>query len=225
MKSPLRLPSEYSDTCPAQEGRFEKKRPTQKGRSERWFARVPASVLLDAELSAGAKAAHAAMALPIEKGQSTVKIGMRLLGRLTEGRGKTTALRWIAELERRGHIMRQKGASGARNTYSLSSPVFATRSKGSRQGVDTTLENVAEDESTLRQPVQIQHCSECRRPVKQLGKTGWCRTCVHDANLVRDWMAAKADLGPNATEEEIAHRLHLEKITARMRKILRRAAA
>lgn len=186
--------------------------------SATWFARNPASILLDKRLTAYERLAYCIMALGVHKGSDSVQIGMRLLGASIEGKSAATASRWITRLEECGLIIREKGPAGARNTYRLLSPVF--RTAGIKALETKQLDPVLSQQTDGAMPT----CGHCKRPVKQLGKTGWCRGCVNDQNRLRQWEAAKVELGPAATEEQIAQHLHIRKLTATWRKVIRRAA-
>lgn len=65
-------------------------------------------------------------------------------------------------------------------------------------------------------------CGRCRRPVRSIGKQGWCRACVTEANLEIRIREAKLELGDGASDEQIATYLHLRKITGPVRKVLRK---
>lgn len=65
-------------------------------------------------------------------------------------------------------------------------------------------------------------CAKCARRCKQLGKVGWCRSCVVDGTRECLWMAAKATLGPTATFDEICAYLHVDRIRKPWARIARK---
>lgn len=222
MSTPLQKPSINSVRVPSRMERFSKKRSTLDGTvSAMWFARFPGSVVLDKRLSSDEKMAYAVIALGVHAGSEMAPIGMRLLGWSVGGKSPVTAARWVAKLEECGHIRREKGANGARNKYHLTSPVFG------RSAVPSKLESSGSLAEGRDVPVSGSSacCANCKRIVKSLGNSGYCRTCVNDANRLRQWEAAKAELGPLATEEQIVHHLQIRKLTASWRKVMKRAQA
>jgi len=70
-------------------------------------------------------------------------------------------------------------------------------------------------------PTGVQ-CAHCHRMRKALPISGICRKCIREMNEERRLIAARQELGPDATVEQLALHCHIQRITPRIRKILRR---
>jgi bacterioferritin-associated ferredoxin len=70
-------------------------------------------------------------------------------------------------------------------------------------------------------PVGVQ-CAHCHRMRRALPVSGICRKCVREMEEERILMAAREKLGADATPEQLALECHIQRITPRTRKILRR---
>lgn len=66
-------------------------------------------------------------------------------------------------------------------------------------------------------------CPQCLRRVKTLGRAGVCRQCAADADLVGRVAAARQELGPDATAEQLAAFLKNQRLANRIRRLLRAA--
>jgi len=95
------------------------------------YARIPATVLHDVELSIGAKLVYAEIALHVWQG-SAAWVGQRRLAKQL-GFHQETVLLAIRELAARGHL-KVSGEGKARRTYVLLSPVFSQK-----QGQETVI--------------------------------------------------------------------------------------
>ena len=75
---------------------------------------------------------------------------------------------------------------------------------------------------TPQSPSQSVECPSCHKPCRRLGKAGVCRGCAASAELERQVRQAREFLGDSATDEEIAAHLHIQKITPRITRVLRK---
>lgn len=97
-------------------------------RSDSWYGRVPASVLLDLTISSDAVRVYALLTLSVYQGR-VAKVGMRQMGKIM-GKSAATIKRRIAELTVAGHLKADvQRKNGQRGCYELTSPVF-----GQKQG-------------------------------------------------------------------------------------------
>ena len=65
-------------------------------------------------------------------------------------------------------------------------------------------------------------CSKCRVVCKAIPACGICRKCLREMEEERVLTVAREKLGPQATLEQLALECHIQRITPRIRKILRR---
>lgn len=97
-------------------------------RSDGWWGRVPASVLLDLTINSDAVRVYALLTLSVYEG-SVARVGMRQMGKIM-GKSAATIGRRIGELVAAGHLtIDAKRKNGQRGYYRLTSPVF-----GQKQG-------------------------------------------------------------------------------------------
>jgi hypothetical protein len=153
------------------------------------FGRVPMEVVADQRLEHLDVRVYAAMAGFERRG--SIHAGLRLISR-TVGAAINTVRKSMATLDKCGHLEVYKADRGERARYRLMSPVF-------RAAVGVQSE-----------PAE---CMECHRPCRKLSKAGHCRTCATRLDRERQWTAARAVLGHDATLEQIAMHLHIDKIT------------
>jgi hypothetical protein len=66
-------------------------------------------------------------------------------------------------------------------------------------------------------------CGRCRKPCRKLGKTGWCRSCVEASELAARVESARAELGQDATPEQLAAHLKNARLARRIRRILEKS--
>ena len=158
---------------------------------------MPLGVSADLGLSDAAVRLFAVISAHKFKGTS-LSVGQRLLGEIL-GWHQSKVSRVLKQLVAGGHLI-QNGLNGRRSVYSL--PGL----KGPMQ-VDASLS-----------------CVECKRICRNLASSGYCRTCVRFIEDLRRYKEALAVIGRDATPEQVAQHLHLEKITKRWRKIARRVS-
>jgi len=75
---------------------------------------------------------------------------------------------------------------------------------------------------TPQSPSPSVECPSCHKPCRRLGKAGVCRGCAASVELERQVRQAREFLGDSATDEEIAAHLHIQKITPRITRVLRK---
>ena len=175
---------------------------------ERRFGRVPLSDVVDLRLSDQAHrllSLMSAVAYPGRKASlSRGEIAWAL------GTSESTAKRRVRELVKCGRV-KIESTHNKRNVYVLQGDIFSAAA-----GV-----GAPEQKPNVDRPPFL-HCARCHRGCLGLGREGWCRTCRGDVDEERRYWEAKRVIGDEATLEQIAAHLHLEKITKRLRRIARR---
>lgn len=132
------------------------------------FSMVPEDVRRDPRLTHCDIHVYVELAGARERRGNLASIGERLLA--TYCRIDRRAVRdTIAKLVKCGHVVVEK-ASRKRARYRLASPLFG--SDGSDGKVNPP------GVSLSPAPRAALFCSDCRRRVRSLGKTGTCRTCI-----------------------------------------------
>ena len=172
------------------------------------FGRSPIVATVDVHLSDGA---HRALSLLASKALSTNAISLSYEEiAWAFGCSRSKAIRLMKELEKSRYVGVRRGHNKC-NFYTLEGDVFSK------------LEHV-DNVSTVHGPeaATFLRCAKCARPCRGLGREGWCRTCRGDVDEERRYWEAKRVIGEDATLEQIAAHLHLEKITKRLRRIARR---
>ena len=204
MNSSVRVPS-MGDTLPA-------KSVTAKViHSPLWWGQVPAAVCLDLRISAESVRVFVVLSLSARKSR-IVSVGMRQLAD-SVGCSAMTAKRRINELVKAGHLEVVKVKRGQRARYSLTSPVF-----DKRQGTTATEPVVAKPRKEQR---KLAACRSCARLTVKLSKDALCRPCVNAAELERRVREARAQLGADATPEQISAHLKTADATSQVRRTLR----
>lgn len=126
------------------------------------------------------------------------------------GISERTIRRSVARLLKEKELIPRRNRLGA-NSYRLGSPLFSKgRLTGTAPGALPTISH--------------QSCQKCQRKVKMLGRSGWCRACAADAELASLVSAARVELGPGATPEQLAAHLKNSRLAAKIRRMLERAA-
>jgi DNA-binding transcriptional MocR family regulator len=180
---------------------------TQDGSDAIW-GKSPKALATNRDLSRNALRVHILLACGLFNG-NTANIGSRLIAKQL-GIGQRTVCRAIVELIEAGFISSEH-KSRARGVYRFTSPAFAAKTGGSGAT------------NSSGEPLVL--CGSCRKPCKRLGKTGWCRSCVSSEVLAQKVAQARKELGADSSESEIAHHIHLRRITPRIAKLLRKMAA
>lgn len=167
---------------------------------------LPADVLKRTDLTASAKLAFSALAME-SWGSPDIAISHQALASIC-GTRRSTMLEALKQLTAAGLIA------------PLGEPVKQVQPYRILHARIAELPTPAQAESPAGS--SILRCGKCAKAVKQLGKTGWCRSCVADVDAERLYRSALEALGQQASVEQVAEHLHLEKISRRWRRIARR---
>lgn len=162
-------------------------------------------MLHDSSLSFSARLIYSELALWVFHGNTTAR-GVRLIAK-DLGMSKTTVANGIAELVAAGAVTREAGGKpGYRAIYSLPSGIFGrTQPKPAR----------------CKEPRKLAACRSCARLTVKLSKDALCRPCVNAAELERRVREARAQLGADATPEQISAHLKTADATSQVRRTLR----
>jgi len=186
--------------------------------SPNWWGKAAMQVALDPKVSDKAYRVFTVIAAYAEGNISTV--GQRRLASLM-GKTQSYISKRVRELRRSGWLATKAVASGQRTIYVLLSTAYGPAARASLKapGESTSPEPSARKEQ-VRSP---QHCARCRRPVKRPGKSGWCRSCMEDSNLDSRIQAARAELGQDATPEQLAAHLKNARLALKIRRMLEKS--
>jgi DNA-binding MarR family transcriptional regulator len=192
--------------------------------SPNWWGKAAMQVALDPKVSDKDYRVFTVLAAHAEGNISTV--GQRRLASLI-GKTQSYISKRVRELRRSGWLATKAVARGQRTIYVLLSAAYGPAARASLKAPG---ESKAPGKSTSPEPsaqkAQVrspQHCAQCHRPVKRLGKSGWCRSCIEDSNLNSRIQAARAELGQDATPEQLAAHLKNARLALRIRRILERS--
>jgi DNA-binding MarR family transcriptional regulator len=177
------------------------------GFSPKWWAMVAMQVALDPKVSDEAFRVYAVVAAYKAQASNVVSVGQRLIARRLR-KSQPCISKHIRELVEAGWVGVQQGADGKRAVYVLLSEAYSA----SAAKADGVKESVAPG-------VQ---CARCHKDTKAIPACGICRRCLRDMEEERLLRVAREKLGPHATLEELALECHIQRITPRIRKILRR---
>ena len=118
---------------------------------------------------------------------------------------KTTVSAGIAELIAAGAVTREAGGKpGYRAMYLLPSAIFGSAKTKSKA-----------------EPRKLAACRICARLTVKLSKDALCRPCVQAAEMERRVREARAQLGAEATPEQISAHLKTADATSQVRRTLR----
>jgi hypothetical protein len=123
------------------------------------------------------------------------------------------AIRGVAELERAKYVEVSR-RHNIRNSYRLN---LATAGS-----VASTPAGVALAVA-LKAPEAAVKCGRCRRPCCKVGKAGWCRSCVETSELAARVESARAELGRDATPEQLAAHLKNARLAQKIRRIFEKS--
>lgn len=162
---------------------------------------------LDPNVSDEAFRVYAVVAAYKPQGSNVVSVGQRLVaGRLRKSQPYVS--KYIQELVDAGWIAVQQVADGKRAVYVLLSEAYiasAAKAYGVAESVSPGVQ-----------------CSRCHKDTKAIPACGICRKCLREMEEERTLRMAREKLGPEATLEQLALDRHIQRITPRIRKILRR---
>ena len=175
--------------------------------SPKWWGKAAMQVALDPAVSDKAYRVFTVIAA-YGKG-NIANVGQRRVAALM-GKTQSYISKRVQELRKSGWLGTKNVGSGRRTVYVLLSAAY--------EG-EPSADAVASPPSS--QPAGVQ-CAHCRRMRKALPISGICRKCIREMNEERRLIAARQELGPDATIEQLALHCHIQRITPRIRKILRR---
>ena len=175
--------------------------------SPKWWAKVAMQVALDATVSD--QACRVYTLISAHARGNTADVGQRRLAFLM-GKNQAYISRRVNELRRSGWLGTKNVGNGRRTVYVLLSAVY--------EG-EPSADAVASPPSGPPAGVQCAHCHQIRRA---LPISGICRKCFREMEEERILRAARVKLGADATLEELALECHIQRITPRIRRILRR---
>ena len=75
----------------------------------------------------------------------------------------------------------------------------------------------------LKTPTAAVKCGRCRKPCRKVGRAGWCRSCVETSELAARVESARAEVGQEATPEQLAAHLKNARLAQRIRRILEKS--
>ena len=134
--------------------------------------------------------------------------------------------RSIKVLVAEGLVEQRRLSAGCVYQYRLLHPEFGGRSNAQPQSSETSVETPVAIPAPLSMPV----CAKCHLPRRRVYRSGICRGCKAEMDLARV-RAVRAELGPEATPEEIAERmkqiaeqLGRRRLTARVRRVMEAVA-
>ena len=116
----------------------------------------------------------------------------------------------VQELRKSGWLGTKNVENGRRTVYVLLSAAY--------EG-EPSADAVASSHSGAPADVQCAHCHRTRRA---LPVSGICRKCLREMEEERMLRVARQQLGADAPLEQLALHCHIQRITPRIRKILRR---
>jgi DNA-binding MarR family transcriptional regulator len=175
--------------------------------SPKWWAMVAMQVALDPKVSDEAFRVYTVVAAYKPQGSNVVSVGQRLVARRLR-KSQPYVSKYIQELVRAGWIGVQEASDGKRAVYVLLAEAYGA----SAAKADGVTESVAPG-------VQ---CARCHKDTKAIPASGICRKCLREMEEERMLRAAREKLGADATLEQLALECHIQRITPRIRKILRR---
>jgi hypothetical protein len=175
--------------------------------SPRWWAKVAMQVALDPAVSD--KACRVYTLISAHARGNTADVGQRRLAFLV-GKNQAYISRRVNELRRSGWLGTKNVGNGRRTVYVLLSAAY--------EG-EPPADAGASPASGPPAGVQCAHCHHMRRA---LPISGICRKCLREMEEERMLRVAREELGADATLEQLAQHCHIQRITPRIRKILRR---
>jgi hypothetical protein len=122
------------------------------------------------------------------------------------------AIRVVAELER-GKYVEVSRRHNIRNSYRL-------KPANTGSVVSTAARVVVAVALTSPNAVK---CGRCRIRCRKVGKAGWCRSCVETSELAARVKSARAELGQDATPEQLAAHLRNARLALRILRILEKS--
>jgi len=168
---------------------------------------VAMEVALDPKVSDRAFRVYAVIAAYKPHGSNVASVGQRLVARRLR-KSQAYISKQVKYLMEAGWIGIQQVAAGRRTVYVLLSQAYSA----SAAKADGITESVAPGV----------RCSRCHKDTKAIPACGICRKCLREIEEERMLRVAREELGADATLEQLALHCHIQRITPRIRKVLRR---
>ena len=139
---------------------------------------------------------------------TSVNVGQRRIAKLMQKSQWYVSTR-VKELRKSGWLGTRQVANGKRTVYVLLSEAYGAKAMEAEgiAGVG--------DAPGMK-------CSKCRVVRKAIPACGICRKCLREMEEERMLRVAREKLGADATLEQLALECHIQRITPRIRKVLRR---
>jgi hypothetical protein len=174
--------------------------------SPKWWAKAAMQVALDPAVSD--KAYRVFTVIAAHGKGNMANVGQRRLAMLMRKTQSYISKR-VHELRESGWLGTEQVSSGKRTVYVLLSEAYGgSAAEGSAPATAEAVTGVK--------------CAHCHRSCKVIPVSGICRKCVREMDDERRLMAARQELGPDATVEQLALHCEIQRITPRIRRILRR---
>jgi hypothetical protein len=173
--------------------------------------------VLRSDLTPAAKLVFAAIAAELYR-RETVEMTHGEIGECCNV-GERQVRRSLQVLVAKGLVEQRRLSVGRVYQYRLLHAEFGSRSNPQPPAAETSIET----------PIAMPVCAKCHLPRRRLHRSGICRGCKADLDLAIRVRALRAELGPEATPEEIAERmkqiaeqLGQRRLTARVRRVIGR---
>jgi DNA-binding MarR family transcriptional regulator len=173
-----------------------------------WWSMAAMQVALDPKVSDKAFRVFVVIGGFKPKNSNIVNVGQRRIAKLMQKPQWYVSTR-VKELRQSGWLGTRQVANGKRTVYVLLSEAYSTKAANAEGIAGVEIEGGVK-------------CSKCRVIRKAIPACGVCRKCLREMEEERMLTAAREKLGPQATLEQLALECHIQRITPRIRKILRR---
>jgi hypothetical protein len=184
----------------------------------RGWAKLPKEILRS-DLPPAAKLVFAALAAELFH-RSTVEMTHAEIGTCC-GIGERQVRRSLQVLVAERLVEQRRLSAGCVYQYRLLHAEFAGRSNPQPPA----------GEASARTPMAMPVCAKCHLPRTRLHRSGICRSCKAEMDLAVQVRAVRAELGPDASPEQIAERMRQlaeqlgrRRLTARVRRVMEAVA-
>ena len=188
------------------------------------WGKVPKDVLRSA-ISPAAKLVFAAIAAEMYDRQ-TVEMTHAEIGACCHVAPRHVK-RSIKVLVAQGLVEQRRLSAGCVYQYRLLHPQFGGRSNAQPQSSETSVETPVAIPAPLSMPV----CAKCHLPRRRVYRSGICRGCKAEMDLATRVRAVRADLGPDASPEQVTERMEQiaedrrrRHLSARVRRVMEAVA-
>ena len=173
-----------------------------------WWSMAAMEVALDPKVSDKAFRVFVVIGGFKPKNSNIVNVGQRRIAKLMQKSQWYVSTR-VKELRKSGWLGTRQVANGKRTVYILLSEAYGAKA-AEAEGIAG-----AGDAPGMK-------CSKCRVVRKAIPACGICRRCLREMEEERMLRVAREKLGAGATLEQLALECHIQRITPRIRRILRR---